>query len=78
MPTTDPARISSLLHTSAHDLGITLSLMLDGQGPAYTLKTCTDGMLRLDEAQAAQNSHRKAFATAARKALKQLEKGEQP
>lgn len=75
MTSTDPARISSLLNTSAADLSGSLSLMLERDGPAYTLTTCTAGLARLHAARAGKNSHRKAFATAARKALKQLEKG---
>nr|WP_300306978.1 hypothetical protein [Halomonas sp.] len=68
-------RISSLIHTSAQDACVSLMLMLQREGPAYTLEICAGALVRLDATRVEKTSHRKAFATAARKALKQLEKG---
>ncbi len=68
-------RITSLIHTSAQDAAASLTCMLGEHGADYTLEIATGALLRLETLQADKVSHRKAFATAARKALKQLEKG---
>ena len=44
-------------------------------GADYTLEVASGAILRLEVLQAEKLSHRKVFATAARKALKVLEKG---
>jgi len=69
-------RISALLNTSAQDASDTLNPMAERE-PAHALELCTAALVRLNATQAEKTSHRKAFATAARKALKQLEQGPQ-
>ncbi|MBY6206919.1 MULTISPECIES: hypothetical protein [Halomonas] len=68
-------RITSLLHTSADNARGSLACMLGEHGADYTLEIATGALLRLEAAQWGKTSHRKVFASAARKALKQLEKG---
>lgn len=68
-------QVSALLNTSADDASVSLKLMLDRQGAAHALEICAAALVRLDATQAGRASHRKAFATTARRALKQLEKG---
>lgn len=65
--------VSALLNTSAHDASVTLANM-GSSDPADTLELCTAALVRLNATHAERISHRKAFATAARKTLKQLEK----
>lgn len=65
--------ISALLNTSAQDAAGSLEHMLSSD-PAHTLEICAAALVRLNAAGAVRISHRKAFAAAARKALKQLEK----
>lgn len=67
-------RVSALLNTSAQDASVTLNV-LAGDDPAQALEICAAALVRLNATHADKTSHRKAFATAARKALKQLEKG---
>ncbi len=69
-------QVSALLNTSAQDAAVSLAAMAE-RDPANTLELCTAALVRLNATQAEKVSHRKAFATAARKALKQLEKGPQ-
>jgi len=66
-------RISALLDTSAQDAAGSLEHML-ANDPAHTLEICAAALRRFNATRAARISHRKAFAGAARKALKQLEK----
>ncbi|AXY41059.1 MULTISPECIES: hypothetical protein [Halomonas] len=68
-------RITQLIHTSADDARSSLELMHTQHGADYTLEVASGAILRLEVLQAAKLSHRKVFATAARRALKQLEKG---
>lgn len=70
-------RINALLNTSVQDAAGSLTLMLTQAGPARTLEICTAALVRLNHYGADCTSHRKAFSTAARKALKVLEKGAQ-
>ena len=69
-------RISALLNTSAQDASISLNRLAE-DSPAQALELCAGALVRLNATQAEKTSHRKAFATAARKALKQLEQGPQ-
>lgn len=69
-------RISALLNTSAQDASSSLNPMADRE-PAHCLELCAAALVRLNATRAEKVSHRKAFAAAARKALKQLEKGPQ-
>ena len=69
-------RITSLLNTSAQDAASSLSPLAD-RDPAHCLELCAAALVRLNATRAEKISHRKAFAAAARKALKQLEKGPQ-
>jgi hypothetical protein len=74
-----PAKIdrsTSLLNTSAQDAASSLSTLAD-RDPAHCLELCVAALVRLNATRAEKISHRKAFAAAARKALKQLEKGPQ-
>jgi hypothetical protein len=66
--------ISALLNTSAQDAASSLNCML-GSDPAHVLELCAAALVRLNATNAERISHRKAFAAAARKALKQLERG---
>ncbi|MGM0535514.1 MAG: hypothetical protein ACQER5_05500 [Pseudomonadota bacterium] len=68
-------RITSLIHTSADDARISMELMNTEHGADYALEVASGALLRLEVLQAEKLSHRKVFATAARKALKVLEKG---
>nr|WP_300309250.1 hypothetical protein [Halomonas sp.] len=70
-------RITSLIHTSVDDARSSLELMLIKDGAGYTLEITTGALLRLEVTCTQKTSHRKAFTTAARKALKQLERGPQ-
>ena len=70
-------RISALLNTSATDAGVDLKLMLQRQGPIETLEVCIAALDRLEACGYEKISHRKALATTARAALKQLERGPQ-
>lgn len=66
-------RILGLLNTSAHDAKISLELMLTNMSAARALEVCAEYLANPGEYGNQQLSHHKAFATVARKAIKQLE-----
>jgi len=70
----DPA--GALLSDSEQDAISALSTLVE-KDPARCLKLCADALVRLNATRAEKTSHRKAFASAARKALKKLERGPQ-
>ncbi|MDT0501608.1 MULTISPECIES: hypothetical protein [unclassified Halomonas] len=66
--------VSALLNTSAQDAAGSLATLAE-RDPANALELCAAALVRLNATNSERISHRKAFTAAARKALKQLERG---